>query len=96
MVPDDLSRSSLLSALDGAKIVYFDVRLHETALLVAEEVKMSLVALMLHILHSCVELALSSRLFKSQTSLFPTQIETSKETQHFSSFSFWLVISVTS
>ncbi|XP_022967275.1 ribokinase-like isoform X1 [Cucurbita maxima] len=37
MVPDDLSRSSLLSALDGAKIVYFDVRLHETALLVAEE-----------------------------------------------------------
>ncbi|XP_031738611.1 ribokinase isoform X2 [Cucumis sativus] len=37
MVPDDLSRSSLLSALDGAKIVYSDIRLHETALLVAQE-----------------------------------------------------------
>ncbi|CAK9323591.1 unnamed protein product [Citrullus colocynthis] len=37
MVPDDLSRSSLLSALDGARFVYFDVRLHETALLVAQE-----------------------------------------------------------
>ncbi|TYK18986.1 ribokinase isoform X2 [Cucumis melo var. makuwa] len=37
MVPDDLSRSSLLSALDGARIVYSDVRLHETALLVAQE-----------------------------------------------------------
>lgn len=44
MVPDDLSRSSLLSALDGARIVYFDVRLHETALVVAQEVKISLVA----------------------------------------------------
>lgn len=60
MVPDDLSQSSLLSALDGAKIVYFDVRLHETALLVAQEVKISLVALILHMLHSYVERTLSS------------------------------------
>ncbi|OVA02256.1 Ribokinase [Macleaya cordata] len=37
MVPDDLSRSSLISALDGARLVYFDVRLHETALVVAQE-----------------------------------------------------------
>ncbi|KAG7036279.1 Ketohexokinase, partial [Cucurbita argyrosperma subsp. argyrosperma] len=37
MVPDDLSRSSLLSALDGARIVYFDARLYETALVVAQE-----------------------------------------------------------
>lgn len=39
MVPDDLSRSNLLSALNGARLVYFDVRLHETALIVAQEVK---------------------------------------------------------
>ncbi|XP_060676103.1 uncharacterized protein LOC107426447 isoform X1 [Ziziphus jujuba] len=37
MIPDDLSRSSLLSALDGARIVYSDVRFIETALLVAQE-----------------------------------------------------------
>ncbi|KAF8388317.1 hypothetical protein HHK36_026983 [Tetracentron sinense] len=37
MVPSDLSQSSLLSALDGARLVYFDVRLHETALVVAQE-----------------------------------------------------------
>lgn len=37
MIPDDLSKSSLLSALDGAGLVYFDVRLHETALVVAHE-----------------------------------------------------------
>ncbi|CAN8326331.1 unnamed protein product [Cochlearia groenlandica] len=37
MVPDDLSRSSMLSALDGASIAYFDVRLHETALVIANE-----------------------------------------------------------
>lgn len=38
MIPDDLSRSNLLSALDGARIVYSDVRLHETALVIAQEV----------------------------------------------------------
>ncbi|GMY06182.1 ribokinase [Fagus crenata] len=37
MVPDDLSRASLLSALDGARIVYLDGRLHETALVIAQE-----------------------------------------------------------
>ncbi|KAK2986357.1 hypothetical protein RJ640_026621 [Escallonia rubra] len=39
MIPDDLSKSSLLSALDGVRLVYFDVRLHETALVVAEEAR---------------------------------------------------------
>lgn len=38
MIPGDLSLSSLSSALDGARIVYSDVRLHETALLIAQEV----------------------------------------------------------
>lgn len=38
LLPDELSHSSLLSALNGARLVYFDVRLHQTALLVAEEV----------------------------------------------------------
>jgi len=38
MVPDELSQSKLFSALDGANLVYFDVRLHETALVVAQEV----------------------------------------------------------
>ncbi|KAB2620943.1 ribokinase [Pyrus ussuriensis x Pyrus communis] len=37
MKPDDLSQSSLSSALDGARIVYFDVRWPETALVVAQE-----------------------------------------------------------
>ncbi|KAF1880029.1 hypothetical protein Lal_00022156 [Lupinus albus] len=37
MTPDDLSESSLLSALHGARIVYFDGRLYETALVVAHE-----------------------------------------------------------
>ncbi|XP_027363666.1 ribokinase-like [Abrus precatorius] len=37
MIPDDLTESSLLSALDGARIVYFDGRLYETALVVAHE-----------------------------------------------------------
>lgn len=37
MMPDDLSQSNLLSAIDGARIVYFDGRLHETALVVARE-----------------------------------------------------------
>lgn len=37
MIPDNLSKSSLLSALDGAKIAYFDGRLPDTALVVAQE-----------------------------------------------------------
>ncbi|KAJ1416827.1 Ribokinase-like [Sesbania bispinosa] len=37
MVPEDLPRESLLSALDGARVVYFDVRMPETALLIAQE-----------------------------------------------------------
>ncbi|KNA15178.1 hypothetical protein SOVF_100330 [Spinacia oleracea] len=37
MVPEELSRSRLESALDGAALVYFDVRLHETALVIAKE-----------------------------------------------------------
>ncbi|BAT95480.1 hypothetical protein VIGAN_08221800 [Vigna angularis var. angularis] len=37
MIPDNLPKSSLLSALDGAKIAYFDGRLPDTALLVAQE-----------------------------------------------------------
>ncbi|XP_077227364.1 pfkB-like carbohydrate kinase family protein isoform X2 [Tasmannia lanceolata] len=37
MVPEDLSRPSLLSALDGAQLVYSDVRFHETALVIAKE-----------------------------------------------------------
>ncbi|XP_052186360.1 uncharacterized protein LOC127797472 [Diospyros lotus] len=39
MIPDELSKSSLLSAIDGARLVYFDGRLHETALVVAQEAK---------------------------------------------------------
>eukprot|EP00268_Persea_americana_P021191 TRINITY_DN2116_c0_g2_i3.p1 TRINITY_DN2116_c0_g2~~TRINITY_DN2116_c0_g2_i3.p1 ORF type:complete len:412 (+),score=94.79 TRINITY_DN2116_c0_g2_i3:172-1407(+) len=35
--PDDLSQSSLLSALDGARIFYSDVRLPEIALVIAKE-----------------------------------------------------------
>ncbi|CAO1940566.1 unnamed protein product [Urochloa humidicola] len=37
LVPEELTKANLSAALDGAHIVYFDVRLHDTALLVAEE-----------------------------------------------------------
>ncbi|KAL7226325.1 hypothetical protein ACSBR1_021441 [Camellia fascicularis] len=37
MIPDDLSKLSLLSALDGVRLIYLDGRLHETALVVARE-----------------------------------------------------------
>ncbi|QHO52988.1 hypothetical protein HN51_021879 [Arachis hypogaea] len=37
MIPQDLSESSLLTALNGASIAYFDGRLYETALVVAQE-----------------------------------------------------------
>lgn len=45
MVPGELSQSSLSSALDGARIVYSDVRLHETALVIAQEVICHLILL---------------------------------------------------
>ena len=38
MTPDDPSKSSLFSAVDGVRLVYSDGRLHETALVVAQEV----------------------------------------------------------
>ncbi|PQQ20016.1 ribokinase [Prunus yedoensis var. nudiflora] len=37
MIPSDLSQTSLSSALDGARMLYLDGRIHETALLVAQE-----------------------------------------------------------
>ncbi|XP_010243613.1 PREDICTED: uncharacterized protein LOC104587626 isoform X1 [Nelumbo nucifera] len=37
MVPSELSQTSLFSALKGARLAYFDGRLHETALVVAQE-----------------------------------------------------------
>ncbi|KAG8389134.1 hypothetical protein BUALT_Bualt02G0197600 [Buddleja alternifolia] len=37
MIPGDLTELKLLSALDGARLVYFDGRLYETALVVAQE-----------------------------------------------------------
>lgn len=38
MIPDDLTESKLLAAVDGARLVYFDGRLHDTALVIAHEV----------------------------------------------------------
>ncbi|PIN17733.1 Ribokinase [Handroanthus impetiginosus] len=37
MIPDELTESNLLAALDGARLVYFDGRLQDTALVVAQE-----------------------------------------------------------
>ncbi|KAL8258998.1 hypothetical protein R6Q59_026951 [Mikania micrantha] len=37
MIPDDLKTSTLSSTLKGVQLAYFDVRLHETALIVAHE-----------------------------------------------------------
>lgn len=37
MKPEELTKENLFAALHGVEMVYFDVRLHETALLVAEE-----------------------------------------------------------
>ena len=45
MIPDDLSFSSLSSALDGARLAYFDGRHPETALIVAQEVTLIFVFL---------------------------------------------------
>lgn len=47
MRPVDLPESSLLSALNGARIVYLDGRLYETALVVANEVITYIICLML-------------------------------------------------
>lgn len=38
MIPDDLSKSNLSAALDGVRLLYSDVRLHETAIVIAQEV----------------------------------------------------------
>lgn len=38
MVPEDLSHSRLLAALNGARLAYFDVRMPEIALVIAQEV----------------------------------------------------------
>ncbi|KAK1368319.1 PfkB domain-containing protein [Heracleum sosnowskyi] len=35
MIPDDLSKSNLSAALDGVRLLYSDVRLHETAIVIA-------------------------------------------------------------
>lgn len=37
MIPDDLKSSTISSALKGVQLAYFDVRLHETALVLAHE-----------------------------------------------------------
>ncbi|XP_057426660.1 uncharacterized protein LOC130720076 isoform X2 [Lotus japonicus] len=37
MVPEDLPRASLLAALDGARVAYFDARMTQTALVIAQE-----------------------------------------------------------
>ncbi|GAY40207.1 hypothetical protein CUMW_050240 [Citrus unshiu] len=37
MIPDDLSESTIFSALDGARILYLDGRLPDTAIIVAQE-----------------------------------------------------------
>ncbi|XP_074268711.1 uncharacterized protein LOC141592053 isoform X2 [Silene latifolia] len=37
LTPDELSPNKLDSALNGSRLVYFDVRLHETALVIARE-----------------------------------------------------------
>lgn len=37
MIPDDLSESNLSAALDGVRLLYSDVRLHETAIVIAQE-----------------------------------------------------------
>ena len=39
MIPEDLPRTRVLSALAGARVVYFDVRMPESALVIAHEVR---------------------------------------------------------
>lgn len=48
MVPEDLSQDSLISALENANLVYFDGRLPDTALVVAEEVLFVSVSYFIH------------------------------------------------
>ncbi|KAK9282322.1 hypothetical protein L1049_005236 [Liquidambar formosana] len=47
MIPDDLSQSSLSSALDRARLFYSDGRLHETALIVAQEAARKNIAILI-------------------------------------------------
>lgn len=54
MVPEELARSKLSSALDGASLAYFDGRLWETALVVAQEVIISVLALWLQYFLFCL------------------------------------------
>ncbi|OEL35048.1 hypothetical protein BAE44_0003932 [Dichanthelium oligosanthes] len=44
MSPEELTKEILSAALDGADIVYFDVRLHDTALVVAQEANLRISA----------------------------------------------------
>ncbi|KAL8106680.1 hypothetical protein AgCh_023433 [Apium graveolens] len=37
MIPDDISKTNLSAALDGVRLLYSDVRLHETAIVIAQE-----------------------------------------------------------
>jgi hypothetical protein len=48
MLPEKLTKANLSSAVDGANIIYFDVRLPDTALLVAEEVISSYLIISVH------------------------------------------------
>lgn len=56
MIPSDLSQTSLSSALDGARVLYLDGRIHETALLVAQEVTAIFQFLVFNFLLSSVSL----------------------------------------
>lgn len=38
MIPDEMTEPKLSAAMDGARLVYFDSRMHDTALVVAQEV----------------------------------------------------------
>lgn len=38
MIPEDFPQSTMSAALDRARIAYFDARLPETAILIAQEV----------------------------------------------------------
>lgn len=65
MVPHDLSQTNLLSAIDGARIVYFDGRLYETALVVAQEVMQQAFLLMLTVILFCSKLVAMGLIYLS-------------------------------
>ncbi|RZR76127.1 hypothetical protein BHM03_00000750 [Ensete ventricosum] len=76
MVPEELTQSKLSSALDGASLVYFDGRLWETALVVAQEVIISVLASWLQYFRFCLCFVTHTIMIQAEESIVSTICKT--------------------